>query len=347
MNSTSDFRPTASLEMLQVRAQLLSELRQFFDRNSYWEVETPILSHDVVVDAFLDPFVTAADPDDHSKTPPLFLQTSPEFGMKRLLAAGAAAIYQITRALRKGETGRYHNPEFTIVEWYRIGDTHIDQMVFVERLVSQFAQATERIAHSRKLGCVNSPEGLCRDGYERLTYDAAFVRYAGTSVLGLSCRQLADLVADNGLNPPPGLKDQDRDGWLNFLLAELVQPQLGNEVPTFLVDYPASQAALARVRQDDPPVAERFELFINGIEICNGYHELTDSQELRERIRVQQALRKTEGHRPLPEESRLLDAMVAGLPPCAGVALGFDRLMMLAVGAESLKDVIAFPIDRA
>ncbi|MFH1264304.1 MAG: EF-P lysine aminoacylase EpmA [Planctomycetota bacterium] len=376
----ADFLPAASLEMLRLRAELLAEVRRFFDARGFWEVETPLLSHDVVVDAWLEPFTTrwtaggpaARDDSACTGTDGLFLQTSPEFGMKRLLCAGATAIYQITRAMRNGEFGRYHNPEFTMIEWYRVGETHHGQMELAEELV---AAVIERAA-----GCGRSPDRAtetdrrspsssgdllsqnrrghrpapnvalptrCERPFDRLTYDEAFERYAGTKVLKLSTPQLADVARSRGIEPPPGLPADDRDGWLNLLLAELVEPHLGRERGQFLYDYPASQAALARIRDDDPPVAERFELYLDGIEICNGYHELTDARELRERMRTQAAIREKEGRRRLPQRSRLLDAMEAGLPDCAGVALGFDRLVMYAVGARSLAEVIAFPFDRA
>jgi lysyl-tRNA synthetase class 2 len=185
--------------------------------------------------------------------------------------------------------------------------------------------------------------------FERLTYDEAFERFAGERVLGKSPPALAALARQHGIAPPPGLAADDRDGWLNLLLALVVEPHLGRTQPVFLYDYPASQSALARVRSDPgaPPVAERFELYLGGVELCNGYHELTDPAELRRRMAEQNAIRVREGSRPLPMHNRLLDAMEAGLPPCAGVALGFDRLMLLAVGAESVADVIAFPFERA
>jgi lysyl-tRNA synthetase class 2 len=185
--------------------------------------------------------------------------------------------------------------------------------------------------------------------FERLTYDDAFARYAGQPVLRCGVPELQDLARRHGLTAPPGLTADDRDGWLNWLLAELVEPKLGFDRPVFVWGYPASQAALAQTsrRDDGVEIAHRFELYIDGVELCNGYHELLEPQVLRDRIRAQAALRAAVGLRPLPATNRLLDAMEAGLPPCAGVALGFDRLMMLAVGATSLDEVIAFPFSRA
>ncbi|HUE16470.1 MAG TPA: EF-P lysine aminoacylase EpmA [Planctomycetaceae bacterium] len=345
------FRPSAPLGMLRLRSELLAFTRAFFRSGGFWEVETPILSRDVVVDAYLEPFVTCAqaetDCGQRGGGDELFLQTSPEFAMKRLSACGASAIFQITRAFRRGEIGQRHNPEFTIVEWYRTGATYHDQMDFVEELVTGFF---ERVQAVRELKPVDSPppgrEPPSRP-FERLTYDRAFEQAVGHPVLGLNACDLAKLAESIGVAPPPGLAADDVDGWLNLLLALRVEPALANRPALFLYDYPPGQAALSRIRPSVPAVAERFELYLAGVEICNGYQELTDADELRRRVVVQSALRQREGSRPLPATSRLLDAMEAGLAPCAGVALGFDRLLMCAVGADSLAEVMAFPFDRA
>ena len=325
--NSSDYLPTASLATLKRRAALLRFVRHYFDSHGYFEVETPVLSREIVVDAHLDPFVV-------EESPRMFLQTSPEFGMKRLLAVGAEAIYQIARAFRRGESGTLHNPEFTICEWYRAGDTHLEQMDFVESLTrAVFKQFS------------NSP--LPPEPFDRLSYDAAFERYLGTGVSHLDCDDLRRLAGQHDIAPPRSLRHEDRDGWLNLLLTGCVESNLGNNGPLFLYDYPASQAALAKVRHENPPVAERFELYVKGIEICNGYHELLDADELRRRNAEQSRLREIEGSRALPGDSRLLAAMEAGLPPCSGVALGLDRLAMLAFGLTHIDEVIAFPFERA
>lgn len=317
---------------------MLEWTRTFFRDRGYFEVQTPVLSRDVGVDAWLEPFAvplssTAAPPGGDG-----YLQTSPEFAMKRLLAAGAEAIFQIGPAFRQDETGPLHNSEFTMVEWYRAGDSYHDQMELTEQLVDGF---------------------LCRAGEEtgtpadfprplpRITYDDAFRRACGSRVLDRSTAELRRLAEDHDVSPPASLDFNDRDGWLNLLLIELVEPWLKQQPAVFLLDYPASQAALACVRPDDPPVAERFELYLGGLEICNGYQELTDADELRRRIAIHARRRDAEGLRRLPVESRLLQAMESGLPKSSGVALGFDRLLMAALGAKSIADVIAFPFDRA
>ncbi len=321
------FLPSASLAHLRLRAELLARVRAFFAERGFLEVETPILSADVTVDRHLEPLSTILpeDPRRPEAGRRLWLQTSPEFGMKRLLAAGATAIFQITRAFRGGEIGPLHNPEFTMVEWYRVGDDMAAGMGLLSDL------------------CVVL---LGTPAAQRLSYAAAFERFAGVDPHTASIEQLSAAAQRLHVAVPAGL-GSDRDGWLNALVAECVQPQLGQSVPTILYDYPAAQAALAKVRGGTPPVAERFELFVRGVELANGYHELLDAAELRRRNNVANQARRAEGKPQLPEQSRLLQAMEAGLPACTGVALGFDRIVMLAAGAKSLAEVMAFPIDRA
>lgn len=344
------FAPAATLQTLRIRSELLRATRDFFAQHDYWEVQTPVLSRDVLLDAHLDPFVVPGENlpcnGNQKNNDEWFLQTSPEFAMKRLIAAGAEAIYQIAPAFRRGEIGRLHNTEFTMVEWYRVGVTYHEQIDFTEQFVRHFFEtATQQSKNNVLLEIVAQP-------FDRLRYDDAFQQIVGQPILSLSASELETLATKKNVVPPSSLHRDDVDEWRNLLLAELVEPQLGVERPMFLYDYPASQAALAMVREptgddDSPPVAERFELYINGIELCNGYHELTDPSVLRERNRQQVEIRRREQRRELPEESRLLAAMEHGLPACAGVALGFDRLLMLALGATTLHDVLAFPADRA
>ncbi|HEX3654611.1 MAG TPA: EF-P lysine aminoacylase EpmA [Pirellulales bacterium] len=323
---TPDFGPAASWPMLELRARLLATVREFFATRGFLEVETPLLSADVVVDRHLEPFeVRLQDAAGHDGRR-LFLQTSPEFAMKRLMAAGGQAIYQITRAFRQGEIGRLHNPEFTMIEWYRRGDGLAEGMA----LLSDLCQAL-----------------LGRGQSQRLTYRAAFQQFAEVDPLADDVATLRGRLQSRGIAAPASLSADDRDGWLDLLLVELVEPHLGRDRPTVLHDYPASQSALATIRPEEPPVAERFELYVDGIELANGYHELLDPALLRARNRQNNLLRQQDGRPALPEDSRLLAAMEHGLPPCSGVALGFDRVAMLAAGASSLADVLAFPIDRA
>lgn len=329
-NPAQDFCPTADWSVLQHRAVLLRRIRQFFDQRGFLEVETPILSADTVVDRHLDPFwlVDAESIADASPTPRrYFLQTSPEFGMKRLLASGSPpAIYQITRVFRRGECGDLHNPEFTMVEWYRVGDDYASGMQLLATL------SAEMLGRGVPVVC---------------TYRQVFLAAGLLDPHTAHPEELRQLAIDRGIAVPETLAISDRDGWLDLLWSELVQPHLGRQTPAIVCDYPASQAALAIIRREEVPLAERFELFVDGIELANGYHELRDPDELRRRIEHANRQRLTDGKSPLPLTNRLLQAMEAGLPPCVGVALGFDRLVMVHCGARSIREVLAFPFDRA
>jgi len=326
MNEYHDFRPTASWENLRLRAGLLRRLREFFHRRGFLEVETPVLSADTVVDRHLDPFPVEVQRGPGEPPARLWLQTSPEFAMKRLLAAGAEAIYQVSRVFRLDEQGPLHNPEFTMVEWYRAGHGLDEGM----QLTSDLCDAL-----------------LKRGPAERISYREAFQQHVGVDPHTADTEALVSAVERCGVVAPVSLSSEDRDGWLDLLLTERVRPHLGQKRPTILYDYPATEAALARVRADEPPVAERFELFVSGIELANGYHELLDPAELQRRNARANAQRQADGKPPLPEQSRLLAAMQSGLPAAVGVSLGFDRLVMLAAGAKSLSEVLAFPFDRA
>ncbi|MSR60542.1 MAG: EF-P lysine aminoacylase GenX [Planctomycetaceae bacterium] len=349
MSGSPDWRPTASLDVLRLRARLMGVVRRFFDDRGYWEVDTPLVSHERVIDANIEPFVAVAESaaavgTQPSAGPVLYLQTSPEFAMKRLLAAGTGSIYQLGHVFRHGERGRLHGPEFSMLEWYGVGDTHLAQMQVVEDLVIAVFQSVA--AEGRRGTASTRPVSLPPTPFLRTTYRAAFVQHAGADLAVISASQLAQWCVDGGFIAPPGLAADDRDGWLNWLLAELVEPKLGIERPEFLMDYPASQASLARVRPEVPPVAERFELYFGGIELCNGYHELPDADELRRRIGVESKQRRREGLAPLPEPKHLLAATQAGLPDCSGVALGFDRLLMIAMGAGSIGEVTPFGFEN-
>jgi lysyl-tRNA synthetase class 2 len=305
---------------------LLARLRKFFEDRDFLEVETPLLSHDTVVDRHIDPLAVTlfADPRQPQLGTRMWLQTSPEFAMKRLLAAGAERIYQIARAFRGGESGALHNPEFTLVEWYRVGDSMAEGMQLLSDLIGEL---------------LGTPEA------ERLSYRDAFLKHARIDPHQASLPELSRLAEARNISVP--CRMSDRDDWLNLLLAEIIEPQLGLDRPVILFDYPVSQAALACLRDGDPPVAERYELYHRGVELANGYHELRDVAEFRERNRRANAERVADGRSALPEDSRLLPAMRHGLPDSCGAALGFDRCVMLAAHAPSVRDVIAFPTDLA
>ena len=317
---TTDWRPTATLDALRVRAGTLASLRRFFADREVLEVETPILSAAAVTDLHLHSVACRLDLDDRRTR---YLETSPEYAMKRLLAAGSGPIYQICKVFRDGERGRRHNPEFTMLEWYRPGFDHHRLMDEVDELL----QAVLGVAAG-----------------ERISYGDAFRRYAGIDPHAASDSELRSRVTALGV---AGVAELDRDDLLNLLLSHIVEPRLGAGRPSFLFDYPASQAALARVRPGDPPVAERFEVFVGGLELANGFHELADPAEQRRRFEADLAERRQRGLPEVPVDERLLAALASGLPDCAGVALGVDRLVMLRTGARDIADVIAFPFERA
>lgn len=324
--SGGEFRPTASWAALRRRSELMIRLRALFQQAGFLEVETPVLSAETVVDRHLHPIAVQLHEQQGSLAREMWLQTSPEFAMKRLLASGAKAIFQVARAFRNDETGPLHNPEFTLVEWYRAHDSYAQGMQFLSDLAD----------------CL-----LERGAAESLTYGEAFLAHVGEDPHRASIDALSRAARRHRVSVPEGFGEADRDGWLDLLLSQCVMPHLGNERPLVLFDYPASQAALAQVSEGDPRVARRFELFVDGIELANGYDELRDPDELRRRNQRVNQQRTDEGNSALPTQSRLLDAMQSGLPPAVGVALGWDRLVMVALGARSLNEVMAFPISRA
>lgn len=313
---------------LALRAQLLARVRDFFAQRQVLEVETPLLCSAAATDPQLDSFVTRYTGPGAAHGQSLYLHTSPEFAMKRLLAAGSGAIYQICKVFRNGEAGHRHNPEFTMLEWYRPGFDHHQLMDEVEALV-RYA-----LAPWREFGAG-----------ERLSYREAFGRHLGIDPHTTDSTQLAACAAAHGIRPATG--DMGLDAWRDLLLTHLVEPHLGRRGPMFLHDYPASQAALARLAPGTPELAERFELYIEGVELANGYRELGDATAQRARFAADLAIRQATGKDPVPVDERLLAALAHGLPDCAGVALGLDRLLMLAARARSLDEVLAFPLALA
>ena len=321
----ANWKPSASLTMLKIRARLLQRIRAFFQVREVLEVETPLLSSAAATDPHIESYVIKHL--QHDK--PRYLHTSPEFAMKRLLAAGSGSIYQICKVFRQGEVGRQHNPEFTMLEWYRIGFDHQQLMTEVDSLLRELLDGYLTLGDT-----------------QRLTYHDAFVQYAGLEPHSVSIDQLQEKVKEQGIDVT-GLDDSHKDSWLDLLMTHVVEPALPRDCPVFIYDYPASQAALARIRQDDPPVAERFELYIYGMELANGFHELADAQEQRQRFVADNQARTVTGLSSMPIDEHVLAALDAGLPACAGVALGVDRLVMLAAGAKSISEVLAFDTERA
>ncbi len=324
------WHPGADLATLRLRAELLARIRAFFAARGVLEAETPVLSVAAITDPHLASFGTLYSGPGPLYGRTLYLHTSPEFPMKRLLAAGSGCIYQIARVFRDGEAGRRHNPEFTLLEWYRVGFNHHRLMGEVAELVSELLAGKLALAEP-----------------ERLSYRELFQRHLGLDPHRTSAPALAACAERQNVPIPPGMPADDPDPWLDLLLTHCIEPELGPGRLTFVYDYPASQAALARLRPGDPPVGERFELYVNGVELANGFHELGDAEEQRRRFERENAVRQASGLPVMAVDEHLLAALGTGLPDCAGVALGFDRLAMLAAGKKSLAEVLAFPLDRA
>ena len=326
-----EWRPTAPLEVLKLRARMHTNIRDFFAERDVLEVETPILSAAGITDPYLHSFISRYTGPSAPRGQTLYLHTSPEFAMKRLLAAGSGSIYQLCKVFRDAEAGRLHNPEFTMLEWYRVDFDHRALMSEVAELVT---------------GLLSGHIPL--EEIESLSYQEAFQRYAGIDPHRASHEEFAGCAATHDIRPPDEPAGQhDAALWRDLLLSHVVEPRLGERRLTFVYDYPASQAALARVRPGNPSLASRFELYVNGIELANGFHELADAAEQRARFERQVHARVAANLPAVPLDERLLAALSHELPDCAGVALGFDRLVMLAVGAKTLEEVIAFPIDQA
>jgi lysyl-tRNA synthetase class 2 len=317
---TSTWKPTASIAVLELRAQMLRAAREYFTATRALEVETPNLSAAAVSDVHL------ASVEARALGQPRFLHTSPEYAMKRLLAAGCGDIWQIAKVYRDGESGRWHNPEFTMIEWYRVGIDHHALMADVERLVSAMLPPSRHF-----------------DRAERLSYREAVQLHAGIDPFEDSTPVLIARLESAGIDVPAAIREE-RDACLDLIMSTLVGPALGHDRLSFIYDYPASQAALAKVRG---PVASRFEAYLDGIELANGFHELADADEQRARLDRDLAERARRGQPLHPVDERFLQALEHGLPECSGVALGFDRLVMCAVGAKHIDEVLAFPFDRA
>jgi elongation factor P--(R)-beta-lysine ligase len=281
-------------------------------------VETPILAQS----GNSDPNIHSIATDSPRKR---YLRTSPEYAMKRLLASGLRNVYELGRVFRAGETGQYHNPEFTLVEWYRSGMSYLELAAEVLDLVRHcgagaFAGWSER----------------------RVSYRDLFREHIGLDPFHCSETELAGCAAERGIRAGP----LEHLQWLDLLLAEVVQPAMPGECLTVLYDFPPEQAALARIRPGDPPLAERFEVFLGPLELANGYQELTDPEEQLRRFERENRLRETRGEEPVPLDSRLLDALRHGLPECSGVALGADRLLMSILKLERIDAVLAFDAGR-
>lgn len=306
----SEWQPTATAEAIAHRAELLARARTFFAEREVVEIQTPLLTPAGVTDLHIESVAT--------DSPPGWLRTSPEYFHKRLLAAGFGDFYELGTVFRRGETGRNHQPEFTLLEWYRVG--------------WGWRELADEVADLIRL-CLAAGRGEWPVRW--IGWNACFRQALGIDALSATTPDLATLAND----APDGL---DRDALLDWLFATRIQPGFDNQTITVIHDYPASQAALARISETDARVAERFEVFAGPVELANGYHELTDAGEQRARFERDNRLRRERGQAEMPVDERLLDALAAGLPDCSGVALGFDRLVMTALGATSIGEVVSF-----
>ncbi|WIG81028.1 elongation factor P--(R)-beta-lysine ligase [Photobacterium damselae] len=319
------WQPTADVAMLKQRAKLIAVIRQFFYQRDVLEVDTPAMSQATVTDIHLHTFKTEFVGPGFADGQILYLMTSPEFHMKRLLSAGSGAIYQICKSFRNEESGRYHNPEFTMLEWYRPGFDHHQLMDEMDELLQLI------------LGCQQA---------ERMSYQQAFLNVLGVCPLEGSMLELKQAAAKLGLSDIAE-PEEDRDTLLQLLFSIGIEGKIGQEVPAFVYDFPASQAALAQINPTDNRVAERFEVYFKGIELANGFHELANGDEQLIRFEADNHKRIEMGLEPQPIDMNLVNALRAGFPDCAGVALGIDRLIMLALGLKHIDQVTAFPVDIA
>lgn len=320
----SDWQPDASLELLRARARLLAQTREFFARRKVLEVETPVLSQASVTDIHIQSLYTTQVLGAHDMRQ-YFLQTSPEYAMKRLLAAGSGAIYQIARVFRQGEAGQRHNPEFSLLEWYR-------PAYKLKDLMQETAEYCQLV-----LGRLDS---------EFYSYRQIFLLHLGFDPGFISDQ---DLIAF-GQSQIKVQGDLQRQQWLDLLMSECIEPKLKKPgVLSFIFDYPACQAALARIDkdQDGVPVAKRFEVFYQGLELANGYDELLEADEQRQRFEEDARQRQSSGLAAVPIDEHLLAALQAGMPACCGVALGLDRLLMLQQQRSRISEVLAFAIHKA
>ena len=311
---------------LVLRARLYTLIREFFAARGVLEVETPILSAGGNTEPNIESFRTRFCGPVAGGSGERWLRTSPEFALKRLLAEGVGDCYELGRVFRNGEAGARHNPEFTMLEWYRVGWDH-----------RRLAEETVALVQAA-LGLVQQQAEVRVLGYRELYLGAL-----GVDPLRDAVERLRAALGE-GVIDPQGL---ERDDWLDLLMTHRLQPHFPRGRITVIHDWPASQCALARIRADDPPVAERFEVYLGPYELANGYHELTDAAEQRGRFERDNARRRLRGQAEVPIDEHLLAALAAGLPACAGVALGVERLLMCLAGTDDLRGLLAFDFARA
>lgn len=315
------WRPSAAIFVLRQRAALLAEVRKFFSTRHVLEVETPALSHAASSEVHLQTMQVAAQ-----GMPPAYLHTSPELAMKRLLAAGSGDIFQICKVFRAGEQGSWHNPEFTLLEWYRLG---YDMTALMQEVADLLTLLLPNVVKQAPV---------------YLTYRQVFKDYAHIDPFVADAAALQRLYQQQAQQTVAGLSQQD---WLDLILSVIVQPRLPTDCLVFITHFPATQASLAQLDPTDPTVAHRFEVFLNGLELANGFVELSDPREQRARIDAEQQRRQQAGLACLPIDENFLAALHHGLPACSGVAMGIDRVVMLVAQQDRIEHVISFEFDRA
>jgi len=323
------WQSTMTWQNAQKRAKILQQIRQFFADRDVVEVETPALSQGTVTDVYLDAISCKYDflaDSPAGRSTELFLQTSPEFHMKRLLASGYGCIYSIAKAFRHEEAGRNHNPEFTMLEWYRIGFDQFDLMSEVANLLKVVIGGDKAILSS---------------------YQDIFIKTVSVDPLTASFDELVEVLTKYGKADDWLIEMNEADLLLQFIFTEIIEPTIGVDQPQFIYDFPIAQASLAKRSIDDPRVAQRFECYYRGIELVNGFNELTDANEQQVRFEEDNAKRAAQGLTVKPIDSNFIAALKHGIPQCSGVALGIDRLVMLAIDIDHISEVQSFSIERA
>ncbi|MBA6346807.1 MULTISPECIES: elongation factor P--(R)-beta-lysine ligase [unclassified Colwellia] len=316
-------------EVAKSRGSVINEIRDFFKNKNVIEVETPSLSMGTVTDPYLDAFSTQynyLDNSDINQSQQLYLQTSPEFHMKRLLASGYGCIFQICKAFRHEDSGRYHNPEFTLLEWYRIGFDQHDLMAEVDELLSTV---------------VKTPKS------EKISYQNLFIKFVSIDPLTATFNQLYEVIELQGKAADWLYESDDCDLLLQFIFSEIIEKNIGLSRPCFVYNFPIAQASLAKECVEDNRVAQRFECYFKSVELANGFNELTDADIQITRFEQDNSKRQQLGLVTKNIDENFIKALQSGLPQCAGVALGIDRLMMIALEKSAIEDVISFPIERA
>lgn len=316
------WQPAASLNALRLRAEILTNIRAFFSARDVMEVDTPLMCRASVTDPYIDSIPAIYQAHPNGNTERFYLQTSPEYAMKRLLAAGSGSIFQLCKAFRQAENGHLHNPEFTMLEWYRTGFDHLQLMSEVDELLQLILHTT--------------PGHL-------ITYQKLFQTFLDIDPLNTTLDALKLCAEQNHINIETVITDCDT--WLSLLLTHCIEPKLGMDRPCFIYDFPVSQASLARINPDQKTAA-RFEVYYKGMELANGFHELQNADEQRRRFENNNVARVDAQLLPMPIDELFLTALQAGLPNCSGVALGIDRLVMLALGKTTIHDVMSFDLSR-